>query len=146
MPETAVWVLVAAAVYVLGVAIYFVCYWPWSRSQRALGRLRRVGAPVRSMRRSEARILQLIEFPAGAPVLLLEGHCAEFVIRSAGFPPRHVHTLAGVPVKYPAGLQHAVRAGNNTAEVVLGREYAMIVRLNGATLTSHHRPSSTVWG
>ncbi|WP_445514814.1 hypothetical protein [Stenotrophomonas sp. 3(2025)] len=146
MPETAVWVLVAAAVYVLGVAIYFVFYWPWSRSQRALGRLRRVGAPVRSMRRSEARILQLIEFPVGAPVLLLEGHCAEFVIRSAGFPLRHVHTLAGVPVKYPAGLQHAVRAGNNTAEVVLGREYAMIVRLNGATLTSHHRPSSTVWG
>ncbi|OUL16970.1 hypothetical protein B0X78_02885 [bacterium AM6] len=140
------WVLVAAAVYVLGVAIYFVCYWPWSRSQRALGRLRRVGAPIRSMRRSEARILQLIEFPAGAPVLLLEGHCAEFVIRSAGFPPRHVHTLAGVPVKYPAGLQHAVRAGSNTAEVVLGREYAMIVRLNGATLTSHHRPSSTVCG
>lgn len=136
MSETAVWILVAAAVYLLGVAIYFVFYWPWSRSQRALRRLRREGAPVRSMRRSEERVLQLIEFPAGAPVLLLEGACAEFVIRSANAPPRHVHTLAGVPVKYPASLEHALRAGSNTAEVVLGREYAMIVRLNGAKLTS----------
>jgi len=136
MSETAVWILVAAAVYLLGVAIYFVFYWPWSRSQRALRRLRREGTPVRSMRRSEERVLQLIEFPEGAPVLLLEGACAEFVIRSANAPPRHVHTLAGVPVKYPASLEHALRAGSNAAEVVLGREYAMIVRLNGAKLTS----------
>ena len=134
MPETAVWILAAAAAYVLGVALYFVFYWPWSRSQRALRRLRRNGAPVRSMRRSEQRVLQLIEFPAGAPVLLLEGACAEFVISSTNAPPRHVHTLAGVPVKYPPSLKHAVRAGSNTAEVVLGREYAMVVRLNGVTL------------
>lgn len=136
MPETAVWILAAAAVYVVGVAIYFVFYWPWSRSQRALRRLRREGAPVRSMRRSEERVLQLIEFPAGAPVLLLEGDCAEFVIRSRQPPAQHVQTLAGVPVKYPAGLERAVRPGSNTAEVVLGREYAMVVRLNGAKLTS----------
>ncbi|MEN5284977.1 hypothetical protein ABE494_03425 [Stenotrophomonas lactitubi] len=136
MPETAVWILAAAAVYVLGVAIYFVFYWPWSRSQRALHRLRRDAAPVRNLRQSEARALCLIEFPAGAPVYVLEGSCAEFIIRSRHPPARHVHTLAGVPVKHPANLEHAKRTGRNTAEVVLGREYAMIVRLNGAKLTS----------
>lgn len=51
-------------------------------------------------------------------------------------PAQHVHTLAGVPVKYPVGLKRAVRAGHNAAEVVLGRDHAMIVRLNGAKLTS----------
>lgn len=136
MPETAVWILSAAAVYVLAVVTYFVFYWPWSRAQRALRRLRKHGAPVRTLRQSEARSLRLIEFPAGAPVYVLEGLCAEFVIRSRHPPAQHVHTLAGVPVKYPVGLKRAVRAGHNAAEVVLGRDHAMIVRLNGAKLTS----------
>ncbi|MGG6342822.1 hypothetical protein ACQ5SA_06185 [Stenotrophomonas indicatrix] len=135
MPETAVWILAAAAVYVLAVAIYFVFYWPWSRAQRALRRLRQHAAAVRTLRQSEARALRLIEFPPGAPVYLLEGSCAEFIIRSRHPPAQHVHTLAGVPVKYPANLEHAKRAGRNTADVVLGRDHAMIVRLNGTKLT-----------
>ncbi|WP_414496016.1 hypothetical protein [Stenotrophomonas maltophilia] len=131
MPEAAAWVVAAVAVYAIGVAIYFTYYWPWSRAQRALRRLRTLGVPLRSLRESEARILQLIEFPAGLPVHMLEGRCAEFVIRSRIQPAQHVQTLAGVPVRYPPGLASAVRAGSNTAEVVLGRDHAMIVRLNG---------------
>lgn len=134
MPEAAVWVVAAVAVYAVGVAIYAIFYWPWSRAQRALRRLRTQGAPLRSMQEGEARILRLIEFPGGSPVYLLEGSCAEFVIRSRISPAQHVQTLAGVPVKYPAGLARAVRAGSNTAEVVLGRDHAMIVRLNGVKL------------
>ena len=134
MPEAAVWVVAAVAVYAVGVAIYAIFYWPWSRAQRALRRLRTQGTPLRSMQEGEARILRLIEFPAGSPVYLLEGSCAEFVIRSRISPAQHVQTLAGVPVKYPAGLARAVRAGSNTAEVVLGRDHAMIVRLNGVKL------------
>ncbi len=65
---------------------------------------------------------------------LLEGSCAAFVIRSRISPAQHVQTLAGVPVKYPASLARAVRMGSNTAEVVLGRDHAMIVRLNGVKL------------
>ncbi|KAF1013793.1 MAG: hypothetical protein GAK31_02810 [Stenotrophomonas maltophilia] len=136
MPEAAVWVAAVVAVYAIGVAIYATFYWPWSRAQRALRRLRKHRAPLRSLPESEARILQLIEFPAGLPVYLLEGSCGEFVIRSRFSPPEHVQTLAGVPVKYPAGLAGAVRAGSNTAEVVLGRDHAMVVRLNGVKLRS----------
>lgn len=136
MPEAAVWVVAAVAVYAIGVAIYATFYWPWSRAQRALRRLRKQGVPLRRLRESEARILRLIEFPAGLPVYLLEGNCAAFVIRLQFSPPEHVQTLAGVPVKYPLGLAGAVRAGSNTAEVVLGRDHAMIVRLNGVKLAS----------
>ncbi|WP_439447903.1 hypothetical protein [Stenotrophomonas sp. ATs4] len=134
MPEAAVWVVAAIAVYAIGVALYAIFYWPWSRAQRALSRLRKHGTSIRSMREREARVLQLIECAAGLPVYQLEGHCAEFVIRSRHSPAQHVQTLAGVPVKYPAGLERAMRAGNNTAEVVLARDYAMILRLNGVKL------------
>jgi len=41
MPEAAVWVVAAVAVYAIGVAIYATLYWPWSRAQRALRHLRR---------------------------------------------------------------------------------------------------------
>lgn len=136
MPEAAVWVVAAVAVYAIGVAIYATLYWPWSRAQRALRHLRRHGVPLRSLRESEARLLQLIEYPAGLPVYLLEGSCAAFVVRGRSPPAQYVQTLAGVPVKYPAGLAHAVRAGSNTAEVVLGRDHAMIVRLNGVKVPS----------
>ncbi|AVO29221.1 hypothetical protein [Stenotrophomonas maltophilia] len=136
MPEAAVWVVAAVAVYAIGVAIYAIFCWPWSRAQRALRRLQKHGVPIRFLRRAEARALQLIEYPAGAPVFLLEGPCAAFIIRSRHPPAQRVQTLAGVPVKYPAGLERAVRAGSNTAEVVPGREHAMIVRLNGVTLAS----------
>ncbi|MGE6334509.1 hypothetical protein [Stenotrophomonas sp. NPDC077659] len=134
MPEAAVWVVAAVASYAIGVALYATFYWPWSRSQRALRRLRKHGVPLRSLGRSEARVLQLIEFPAGLPVYLLEGSCAAFVVRGRFPPAQHVQTLAGVPVKYPPGLAHAVCEGGNTAEVVLGRDHAMVVRLNGVKL------------
>lgn len=90
-----------------------------------------MGVPLRSLRESEARSLLLIEFPAGLPVYLLEGTRAAFVVRGKFSPAQHVQTLAGVPVKYPADLVRVARAGSNTAEVVLGRDHAMIVRLNG---------------
>lgn len=43
MPEAAVWVVAVVAVYAIGVTIYATFYWPWSRAQRALGRLRKHG-------------------------------------------------------------------------------------------------------
>lgn len=138
MPDSAVWVVAAVAVYAIGVGIYFVFCWPWSRSQRALRRLRTHGVSIRNLRHSEARALQLIECPAGARVYRLEGACAEFIIRGKN-GAAHVQTLAGVPVKYPAGLERAVRAGSNAAEVVPGRKDAVIVRLNGVTLASSSR-------
>jgi len=76
MPDSAVWVVAAVAVYAIGVGIYFVFCWPWSRSQRALRRLRKHRVCIRNLRHSEARALQLIECPAGAPVYRLEGACA----------------------------------------------------------------------
>ncbi|MEG2804784.1 hypothetical protein [Stenotrophomonas sp.] len=135
MPEAAVGVVAAVAVYAIGVTIYAVFYWPWSRSQRALRRLRKHGLAIRNLRHSEARALQLIEWPAGTPVYRLEGACAAFIIRG-NTGAQHVQTLAGVPVRYPAGLERAVRAGRNTADVMLGRDHAMIVRLNGVKLAS----------
>ncbi len=52
MPDAAVWVVAAVAVYAVGVAIYAIFYWPWSRAQRALRRLRTQGRPSAACRRA----------------------------------------------------------------------------------------------
>ncbi|HIE4564832.1 hypothetical protein ACQ5SB_17865 [Stenotrophomonas geniculata] len=133
MSSTTWWVLVAVAIYMLGVAVYSVYFWPASRARRALSRLSREGAPLRRLTPSEARWMQVFAVPADSPVYSLHG---PYVLLTWGSMsgPQQLHTLAGVPVKFASGQEQALRAGDNNAEVVVGSRHAWVLRLNGTAV------------
>lgn len=129
-------ILLFAPLWLCGTAVFFLRFWPYTVAARRLRAFPRHQTPIRKLRPRERDTLCGLypELTGREDVFVLKGAYRVIVTRHGRHHTgaSYLHLLDGIPINVRLdGIETFLTAEGNVAQVVLTREHAVIVALNG---------------